>query len=614
MSDLTLFDLTGGYGVYQFVYASLAALVTALVCTDSALTPFLFHDISHRCSVPAAAETSSNTSSYSPLLFNVTTTTALSSVAAIGNFSIVDTAFSDSCDAGYSLSDCASVGGQIEYECCYPFHSTVVSDFDLICENLHYKSIAESNLGLGYLVASVVIGRLSDRVGRRKVALYLLFSKIIINALLSLSANYYQFLILYFLNCFTGYGIFLSLFVLLTESFGSSHRYLVSVKVESASVLGELSACLLFYLASSWRQVPQVLTLTSFVSFFLVLMFLYESPLWLLSQGRMDKAEAVIKRMSIMNRRPIPPSKLIQLKQFYCTSEPSDQTKMKRKKKKNENTESLLAKEDLPQQGDKNKGDRKEYMGEDSDGGNSIDSRSDNEERATCDSVSIPGSSGSSASALDLFRHPTVRAKSLMTMFNWFSVTSAFYVIYLNMASLHGSDPYLSFIYGALIGIPSVLVFICTMQIFGRRPMFCLFMTSGALCGLGTLMTTTVYFEERFSPQAADRTAMWLTIGGKFFFGSAFGLVYIWSSELYPTPLRNTGMGLSSLCGRVGLLLVPFALEFGIVAQACVSMLGFVAAFQSLFLPETLGTALPQTLSDSQLIPLRNWGQICNRS
>ena len=48
MSDLTLFDLTGGYGVYQFVYASLAALVTALVCTDSALTPFLFHDISHR--------------------------------------------------------------------------------------------------------------------------------------------------------------------------------------------------------------------------------------------------------------------------------------------------------------------------------------------------------------------------------------------------------------------------------------------------------------------------------------------------------------------------------------------------------------------------------------
>ena len=78
--------------------------------------------------------------------------------------------------------------------------------------------------------------------------------------------------------------------------------------------------------------------------------FLYESPLWLLSQGRMDKAEAVIKRMSIMNRRPIPPSKLIQLKQFYCTSEPSDQTKMKRKKKKNENTESLLAKEDLPQQ------------------------------------------------------------------------------------------------------------------------------------------------------------------------------------------------------------------------------------------------------------------------
>ena len=127
-------------------------------------------------------------------------------------------------------------------------------------------------IGLGYLVASLVIGQLSDKVGRRKVAVYLLFCKAVLNMLEAFCTNYYQFLILFFLNCFSGYGIFLSLFVLLTESFGSGKRYLASFKVEMANVTGELLACWMFYIATSWRQVPMVFSASTFVGYLIVLM------------------------------------------------------------------------------------------------------------------------------------------------------------------------------------------------------------------------------------------------------------------------------------------------------------------------------------------------------
>ena len=44
---------------------------------------------------------------------------------------------------------------------------------------------------------------------------------------------------------------------------------------------------------------------------------------------------------------------------------------------------------------------------------------------------------------------------------------------------------------------------------------------------------------------------------GKFFETGSFGIIYVYAAELYPTVLRSTGMGLSSVMGRVGSILAP---------------------------------------------------------
>ena len=48
---------------------------------------------------------------------------------------------------------------------------------------------------------------------------------------------------------------------------------------------------------------------------------------------------------------------------------------------------------------------------------------------------------------------------------------------------------------------------------------------------------------------------------GKFSITAAFGIMYIFTNELFPTVVRNFGMGSASLFGRLGSLIAPFMRE-----------------------------------------------------
>jgi hypothetical protein len=82
----------------------------------------------------------------------------------------------------------------------------------------------------------------------------------------------------------------------------------------------------------------------------------------------------------------------------------------------------------------------------------------------------------------------------------------------------------------------------------------------------------------------------------------------IYTSELYPTPMRSTGVGLSVALARLGGVWAPqinvlnatigsFNTPFIIFSLACL-----LAAFFCLFLPETLNKPLPETAQQAQLL------------
>jgi hypothetical protein len=91
---------------------------------------------------------------------------------------------------------------------------------------------------------------------------------------------------------------------------------------------------------------------------------------------------------------------------------------------------------------------------------------------------------------------------------------------------------------------------------------------------------------------------------GKLFIAGSFAVIYNYSAELFPTVVRNSAMGLGSMCARASGALTPLitllksldpmipAVLFGTIA--------IISGFLTMFLPETLNTTMPQSIEDGE--------------
>nr|XP_002739655.2 PREDICTED: organic cation transporter protein-like [Saccoglossus kowalevskii] len=197
--------------------------------------------------------------------------------------------------------------------------------------------------------------------------------------------------------------------------------------------------------------------------------------------------------------------------------------------------------------------------------------------------------------ALDLFRMPNMRKKSLNIFYNWFTISMVYYGLSLNTSNLGGNDYLNAFLSGA-VEIPAyILALFLPETRFGRRWSLSSTLILGGVACVLTLFTPACELQW---------IGIALAMTGKFAVSAAFAIVYVFSAEIYPTPVRTIGMGFSSMCARVGGILAPQMIliktlwePLPIIIFGATSIL---AGLLTLLLPETRNQKLPETLMEGE--------------
>lgn len=78
----------------------------------------------------------------------------------------------------------------------------------------------------------------------------------------------------------------------------------------------------------------------------------------------------------------------------------------------------------------------------------------------------------------------------------------------------------------------------------------------------GTLGWAFSYFLPFASPDLSYLTIV-LVMVGKFGITAAFSMAYVYTAELYPTVVRNMGVGVSSTASRLGSIVSPYFIYLG---------------------------------------------------
>ena len=90
-------------------------------------------------------------------------------------------------------------------------------------------------------------------------------------------------------------------------------------------------------------------------------------------------------------------------------------------------------------------------------------------------------------------------------------------------------------------------------------------------------------------------------MAGKFCIAGAYAIIYLYSSELFPTSIRNSCMGACSMMARVGSMLAPLSLSVSSDPHFPFIVFGISAVISSvtaIILPETLHRPLPESIKD----------------
>ncbi|XP_069979925.1 organic cation transporter protein [Penaeus vannamei] len=421
------------------------------------------------------------------------------------------------------------------------FHSTVASEWNLVCDRVSLSPFFTSFYFFGAAVGETLIGFLADKYGRRWI---LRVSTLIflLTATTSALVPLYSLVLAGRFVLGVIHTIIGPAYIQGMEACPSKLRTILGLLSTAPFALTGMFFGAWAYLIRDWRTLQLVCALPVLLQL-IYMPFMDESPRWLLQQGRLKEAAKILKKAGQWHGVTLPADKELMILMEKFQEQSSD-------------------KKETPRDAEGFSGRARRWWRD----------------------VTV------------LVRTPALRKITIGLFGCWFCTGLTYWGMSLS-GTTYSKDPFLYVVLSSLVEVPGYSGLTPVVGRFGRRSVLSFNFTVCAVAILTILATPKSYTWMIFS----------LALVGKLFITASYGLMYLVSSELFPTCVRSRGLNMSSMMARLGSIISPFIIDVlatsywwspSVMFGACAAMgSGF-----ALLLPESNHKPLADTVEQLEFI------------